>query len=174
MVYLFLAFSLLMFTGCEQKPQVRHYTQVTVEAPDASVPSKNNLTWKAPQGWVEEPGKGLRLVTFHDAANPKDIDVSIVPLGGSMAGGLEANLKRWLGQINVQVSDAQLQDLIRSSKDNVFDLSQLQKGLDPSSKSMMAAMISLPDTTVFVKMAGSIDAVTRHREKFKELVRSLR
>jgi len=205
MRYLFLIF-LMAVTGCEQKPQVRHYTEVVMEAPAAPVSdphvgmdmgqdphvgldmgkdphagldmsaamgTSGTVAWNAPQGWAEEAGQGLRLATFHDAANPKDIDVSIVPLGGSISGGVESNLKRWLGQINVQVPDAQLRSFIQSSPDNVFDFTQLQKGQDPSVKSMAVAIVPLQEMTVFVKMAGSIEAVSRNKGKFMDLVRSV-
>lgn len=195
MRYLFLIF-LMAVTGCEQKPQARHYTEVVMEAPAApvsdphagmdmgkdphagldmsSMATDGAVAWNAPQGWAEEAGQGLRLATFHDAANPKDIDVSIVPLGGSISGGVESNLKRWLGQINVQVPDEQLRSFIQSSPDNVFDFTQLQKGQDPSVKSMAVAIVPLQEMTVFVKMAGSIEAVSRNKEKFMELVKSVR
>lgn len=212
MNYLFILFLSIAVIGCEQKSQVRHYTEVAVEAPtmlsgqapstvssmdphagldmgqdphagldmssapmmtEANTGTQNGLAWTAPEDWVEEPGKGLRLASFHDAARIKDIDVSIVPLGGSMAGGLESNLKRWLGQINVQVSQAQLQSFIKSSQDNVFDFSQLQKGQNPTTKSMMAVVISLPEITIFVKMTGSIEAISRNKAKFMTLVKSV-
>lgn len=201
MNYLFLCIALVVFAGCDQKQQVRQYKEVVTEAPvnapfmngqggmdttqdphaglDMSsmpVPSADNqpsVAWTVPQGWSEEPAKGLRLATFHDATNPQDIDVSIVPLGGSLAGGLKPNLKRWLGQIKVQVSDEQLESFMQSSTNNIFDFSQLQKGQDPSTKSMMVAILTLPDQTIFIKMAGSIDAINRQKDKFLELVKSV-
>lgn len=203
MNYIFILIFLVLVVGCEQKTRVRHYTEVVVEAPTASdmnphagmgigenphagldissapmmaaanAGTESNLTWNTPEGWVEEPAKGLRLASFHDRANPKDIDVSIVPLGGSLAGGLESNLKRWLGQINVQVSDEQLKSFMQSSKDNVFDFSQLQKGQKPATKSMMVSIISLLDRTVFLKMAGSIEAIGRNKFKFMDLAKTI-
>ena len=186
---LFFLISLIIVTGCEQKSQARHYTEVAIETPTAAVPftdphagldissatmaTDNTVAWNAPQGWVEESGKGLRLATFHDTTKPQDVDVSIVPLGGSMAGGLESNLKRWLGQINVQVPDAQLQFFMQSSRDNIFDFSQLQKDQSPSVKSMMVSIISLQDKTVFIKMTGSIEAINRHKKEFMDLVKSV-
>ena len=135
--------------------------------------SKNRFAWTVPQGWSEEPGQGMRVATFHSDSNPKAVDVSIVALGG-MAGGLEANLKRWLGQIGVSVPDDQLQKFIKSSQDNIFDFTQLQKGSDATSKSMIAAVLLIDqNTTVFVKMAGSIQDVTQEKENFIKLVQSV-
>ncbi len=139
----------------------------------ANAGSKNKLAWNVPQGWVEEAGKGMRVATFHTANDPQEIDVSIVSLGG-MAGGLESNLKRWMAQINVQASDDQLQEFIRSTKDNIFDFTKLQKGQTPAAKSMIAAILNLGDATVFVKMTGTIEAVTKHKSGLTALAGSVR
>ncbi len=201
MIYLCILFSLMILTGCEQKSQVRHYTEVVVEAPKAQMPPmmaaaetqdphagldmsaapmmptvnnelKDKLSWSLPKGWMEEPGNGMRLVSFHLKDDPKAIDVSVVSLGG-MAGGLPANLKRWLGQISVDVSDEQLQSFIQDSPDNIFDFTKMQQGADPSSKSMIAAMLTIGDATVFVKMSGTIESVNQHKRSFLALVKSV-
>ncbi len=209
MNYFFLLLCFTLFIGCQQKPQVHHYTEVSVDSPSTNMSSsmgqdphaglnrpaamgqdphagldmsammgsaneetKNMFAWKTPEGWMEMPGNGMRIATFHLADKPQDIDISIVSMGG-MAGGLESNIKRWLGQINVQISDDQLKSFIQSSQGNVFNFSQLQKGQAASSKSMIAAMLSLKDMTVFVKMAGSIEAVNANKEKFMGLAQSV-
>ena len=134
--------------------------------------NKAKLAWSVPQGWTEEPGKGMRVATFHTANNPQEIDVSIVSLGG-MAGGLESNIKRWMGQIGVQASDEQFQKFIQAAKDNIFDFTWIQKGQPPATKSMVAAILTLGDSTVFVKMTGSIDAVTKHKNELVALAGSV-
>ena len=133
---------------------------------------KAKLAWSVPQGWTEEPGKGMRVATFHATNNPQEIDVSIVSLGG-MAGGLESNIKRWMGQIGVQASDEQFQKFIQAAKDNIFDFTWIQKGQPPATKSMVAAILTLGDSTVFVKMTGSIDAVTKHKNELVALAGSV-
>src|ERR1039457_6941126 len=74
----------------------------------------NMFTWVAPQGWKQEAGSGMRLATFHLLSDAKAIDCSIVSMGG-MAGGLEANLRRWMGQIGVQAAPDELSHLISSA-----------------------------------------------------------
>jgi hypothetical protein len=198
MIYLILLISVTFFSSCDQKPQVRQYTEVVAEFPKAAVPAdmisdphegmgesmpdtlmatanvdiQNKLSWKVPEGWVEQPGNSMRLASFHLASDPKEIDVSIVSLGG-MAGGLEANLKRWMGQIQIQVSDETLQAFIKSSEKNIFDLSELQPIDNLAAPSMIAAMIDAGDTTVFVKMTGTIEAVSKHKDAFVVLVESV-
>ena len=146
MIFILCIFA-LFFSSCEQKPQVRHYTEIIVEAPqvntpslpDASVPvdthvGSNMFTWVVPQGWKEEAAGGMRLATFHLIADPNAFDCDIVALAGP-AGGLEANLERWLGQLGISASDDHLHALTDSvqilrTKDGleikVFDFTALQ------------------------------------------------
>jgi hypothetical protein len=143
----------------------------------------NTLAWDIPAGWQEEPGSGMRVATFKLAQNPDEIDVSIVSLGG-IAGGLEANLARWATQINLKLAaDDDLPKLISGattlttrdgSKAQIFDFTQLQQGQDPSTKSTIAAILELDDTTVFVKMTGTIQAVLKNKEAFQQLTQSVR
>ena len=65
----------------------------------AASAQKPPLAWDLPEGWTETPGNGMRLVTFH-STDKDPVECTIVSLGG-MAGGLESNIVRWMGQINI-------------------------------------------------------------------------
>lgn len=161
-------------------------SEMAVPSPEAI--SKQNVMsgpgWDVPQGWQEFPGGGMRLVTFKREDDPDAIDVSIVSLGGA-AGGLEANLARWALQIGVdftanqQKADAWIKGaVVLKTKDNldarIFDYTQLQKDVDPASKSMVASLIETGDAIVFVKMTGTIKSVKENMEAFQALTRSVR
>jgi hypothetical protein len=62
---------------------------------------------------------------------------------------------------------------MRSATDNIFDFTKIQQGNEPSSKSMVVAMINVGDATVFIKMSGTIDTVSRHKQDFISLVKSV-
>jgi len=143
--------------------------------------SQNILAWVSPEGWREEAGKHMRMASFHPTADPKAIDCYIIALAGP-AGGLEANLERWLDQLGLQASNDNVKQLFASSqilktKDGleikVFDFTTLQTKGSPSNKSMMAAMIELDKTTVFVKMTGSIGSVNQNKDNFLKLLGSI-
>lgn len=203
----FFVFSLccVAFIGCDQKPAERHYAEVVIEAPmpnpsammgdphaglgldipmvNATTRVQSDLTWDVPSGWQEVAGSGMRIATFKRADNPDAIDVSIVTLSGP-AGGLEANLTRWAGQISLDLTaNDGLSNLIDSAQVlktqsglelKIFDFTQLQKGLDQSEKSTVAAMVEINGSTVFVKMTGTVKTVTDNLESFKTLSRSVR
>ncbi len=200
--YLLILF--FIFCGCEQKPQVRHYTEMMIEVaplprmtadPHAGIdmematpmPTANDavgskIAWDVPAGWQQEAGNSMRLATFHLASDPKAFDCSIVSLGG-MAGGIEANLSRWMKQINLETSEEEFSQFLRSAQAlktktgkaiALYDFTHLQKDADGKMPSILAAVLYLGDATVFVKLSGSIDALKTNRQQFIKLTESVR
>ena len=188
--------------GCGQKSQERHYEEIVISAPasqmpmmdrdphagmgldismaSSAVPSDSGLAWDVPSDWKEIPGGGMRIVTFKQADDPDEIDVSIVSLGG-MAGGVEANLSRWAKQIELDIDPQQLEQWIAAAPGiktkagvggTLFDFTKFQQ--DRSAKSMIAAMIEIDGATVFVKMTGTVEAVLANQTSFKQLTQSVR
>jgi len=136
--------------------------------------------WTAPEGWEEKPAGGMRLASFVSKDDPASIDCSIVTLGAG-AGGLEANIVRWLGQIHITLPEDQIknfinkQDKLRTAGAGealMLDFTQLQKNsVEPS---MIAAIIDTPDQRIFVKMTGSRAEMLKNLKPFQSLVKSIR
>lgn len=57
------------------------------------------LTWKAPKGWTEERGAGLRAVTFR-FTGPPELEIKVFAFG-RQAGTVLDNVNRWREQLNV-------------------------------------------------------------------------
>ncbi|MDE2008674.1 MAG: hypothetical protein KGJ09_01190 [Candidatus Omnitrophica bacterium] len=136
-------------------------------------------TWIIPQGWKQGPAKMMRLVSFYKEGAPDAFDCYIVALPGT-AGGQEANLKRWMGQVDIDPSDANYQKLLDNARTiqtqgglqaRFYDLTLLQQ--EASDKSMIAAIIATGDTTIFVKMTGTRAHVKQNQKGFLELLKSL-
>lgn len=186
----------ILFSGCQQKLQETHYKEIVLQAPQANTPNipqssqanptsapagGNMFTWAAPQGWKEEPGEGMRLATFHLLSDAKAIDCSIVSLGGT-AGGLELNLRRWMGQIGLQATPDKLGGLISSApstkiktgqEGKIFDFTAVQSGPKLTDKSMIVVMVTMDEATLFVKMAGTVDTIGKNKDDFFKLVGSI-
>lgn len=139
----------------------------------ASEDSQSNLTWNLPKGWKQSPASKMRLATLRLASDPTAIDCSIISLPGG-AGGLEPNLRRWMGQIGLDVPEDQFTAFMANAKDKVFDFSLLQKGADQSQKSMIAAMLTIDSNTIFVKMTGTVGSVSKNKKEFSSLIKSVR
>ena len=139
----------------------------------ATTNESGGLVWETPSGWVQKPASSMRLATFQLADDPAAIDVSIVSLPGN-AGGVEANIKRWMGQIGLSVPEDEFKQFLSAALNHTFDFTQLQKSADPVTESMIAAMINVDGSTVFIKMKGSIAALSKNKSAFLGLVKSIR
>jgi hypothetical protein len=136
------------------------------------------LTWKTPEGWVEEKGSGIRLATFKTIGeNP--IECSIISLSG-VAGGLDANITRWLGQIGINdISKEEREKILNQFlvieavdklKFMVIDLTGFSAS--PDAPAIFGAVLQDLEKTIFVKMTGSKEALLSQRKNFESLCRS--
>ncbi len=195
---------LALAAGCgEREPALRQYQEIVVEAPTrqervadvaamaqqmppagggmAGTPVATGsaaLTWTTPDGWTEQPGQAMRMATF--LVGPDRKECTIVSFPGDV-GGIEANLRRWIGQLQATVADDALAKFARAPETFqsegglgclVYDFS----GLLPagSAQSMLAAIVPMDGQTVFVKLMGPRDLLAAERERFLSLCRSLK
>jgi hypothetical protein len=181
--------ALLVAAGClaagcrERAPELRQYREVAVEPPTrqervadvaamarqmppaggdmASTPVATGsvaLKWTVPEGWVEQPGQAMRMATF--LVGPDRRECTIVSFPGDV-GGIEANLRRWIGQLEATVADEALAKFARAPETFqsegglgclVYDFSSLLPA--GSAQSMLAAIVPMDGQTVFVKLMG--------------------
>jgi len=190
-----------LLASCRQEGDVRRYREVlsrAAERPslgampdddihrgargsasvvDLPVSSSGGLVWSTPPGWVEESGKGMRLVTLR----PQDAegDCTIVVLGGA-AGGTVANISRWLGQLNISLSeqeqarfvgDAAAFETSSGLPGRLYDFTELVTGDEKSA--MLAVVVKIGQQTAFVKYTAARGVLIKYREAFLSLCRSL-
>lgn len=150
------------------------------KALDASV-AKAPLSWRTPEGWSEEKGSSMRVVTFRTKDDTGGIECSIVTLGGQ-AGGVQSNVVRWMKQINLDVPPTgQLREFLSRQEtlkaEGGFNLKMIDMTefvQEASFPSMIAAIAELQDMTIFVKMTGAKESLIENRDKFKSLCQSLK
>ena len=86
-----------------------------LEEPKASHPQTLPLLWHLPKGWREKPAGGMRLATITNPQSPS-LDISIVSLSG-VAGGISANLNRWMKQIDLpELDERELDEFLKKQK----------------------------------------------------------
>lgn len=138
------------------------------------------LKWTTPTGWKAQPGSSMRLGSFGIEQHSRTGLCTIVKLGGA-AGGVEANVKRWIGQIGLEVPPqeefAEFMDRQTEFKSEgglecvLVDLTTLGTQ-GPEQASLLGAVFALGDMTVFVKFAGPVALLQEERASFTGLCRS--
>jgi hypothetical protein len=155
---------------------------MTLSQPIMNSVAPTPLSWSTPSGWNEIKGDGMRLVTFTTLDKEFPIETSIVSLAGP-AGGISANITRWLKQLNLpDPSGQELDDFMnRQEKIKILsgltaqlvDFTQWQKDAPPQTSSMMAAIIEQENSRIFVKMTGAKSGILQNTDSFKSLIQSL-
>ena len=175
-------------------PPVRHYTEVS--EPPAGTPmgrmgplparpaaaAASPMEWDTPGTWREEAGTGMRLASFAVGGPDQPAEVSLTALSGA-AGGVEANVRRWLDQLGAPPeSDASLTDFLSTAGQTfetpggetatLVDFTSL--AAEDTAASMLAAIIPLTGKTVFVKMTGPAAVLREERARMRAFAESIR
>ena len=169
------AIFLLLSLGCnDRNGQLRRYRETVIQ-PAAPTPS-TRLAWNTPDGWIEQPATEMRLATFKvDSA-----ECTIITFPGNV-GGSEANVRRWLGQLQIQPPETDFQKFMSDAptfqteggfQGTFFDFESLIAS--NATTSMLATIIPMDGQMIFIKLMGDKTVVADNREKFKALNQSLR
>lgn len=163
----------LIFTACNRDPEPRRYREIVLKGgnPNLQRGPLGRFAWTLPAGWTVQPeGDPMRLTGFwapdpeltrKGETDPKPVDVSIVQLAGD-AGGLEANVTRWLGQVALPptlakqaIADAKPIRTATGQTGILVDFTPYLSEDITQSKSIIGAILDGGDNTVFVKAMGA-------------------
>ena len=178
--------ALASLVGCDREVSVRTYREVTV-APSpvgalfdstggqtGGAPASESWRWVAPAGWNELPGDGLRLARF---GLPGGGESTVVVLAGD-AGGVEANVRRWLTQLGLDLPPERVRALVgdaapvRADLDfTLFDFTSLVSGRDATA--FLTAIAPVGGQTMFVKAEAPAHVLIEQRSAFVDLLSSL-
>jgi len=162
----------------------------TAEPPAARVSGRvvPAITYTPPAGWTDRGRSGMRLATllFDDPLGTQEVTII------RAAGSPEANVARWLGQIDPAASaaakaartsaalDAAERVPVGDSEGLIVLLeaaaqADAKQAATESADAILAGMIPLDGSSaVFVKFQGPAAAARRARESFTRLVSSIR
>ena len=188
-------FSLLILaSGCTGDPEPRRYSEIDPPSREGETrllqrDAKAPMTWTLPEGWSEQPeGDPMRLTGFwapdpayatRGETDPKPVDVSLVQLAGD-AGGLEANVTRWLGQVKIPpsyasqaIAEATPVRLASGEEGIIVDFTGFLSGDLTQSQSIVGAIVTAGETTVFVKAIGPRESVMNIKSQLVAFCRGL-
>lgn len=178
--------TLFVFYYCNNKKKVRSYNENVSTSLNNNVSERITeqkllyLKWKTPEGWTQKNGSGIRLATFLIKSNKDSVTCTIVALNGD-GGGLRPNIKRWLGQLKINMnSEEELNRYISKQKKfktsgNIpalfIDFTTLTS--KKSDTSMFVTILNLEDKTIFIKLKENKFVLNKNRDKFISLCKSL-
>jgi len=136
------------------------------------------VTWKTPEGWSETPPSAIRVGSFRiTGKDGKQADVSVIPLGG-VAGGIEANVNRWRGQVGQEPLPAEEIEKLAQAVEvdglqaRMFEVS----GTNPGSgepAGILAAVAPRTDAVWFFKMTGDPGVIADQKPAFVDFLKSV-
>jgi len=191
----FIILSLGLVTGCKDSREVRQYTDVrtpieskkkkpagpsSLNVPPGTLPAvAADLAWDLPEGWTEQAGSGMRMATLYAGEGDGKIETSLIAFEDR--GGVQTNLERWLGQLNITLAGDRLGKFVEAlpvlESDHEFagQFADLTGFTEAGAQSMLAGIIKLPDgRTLYIKATGEHAALIAARPAFLSFCQSIR
>jgi hypothetical protein len=150
------------------------------ETPPEAPKDDSRLAWDAPPEWEIRKGHEMREVTFAPRGS-EGVECYVTILSGG-AGGLEANLTRWSGQMGqpplVEAEIAALETVRVLGRDaKLIDVTGAytdMQGNKFENAGLLGLVCPVEGALVTVKMTGPKDVVAREKDRFLTFCRSLR
>jgi hypothetical protein len=139
-----------------------------VQAPSAPSPP----VWEIPGHWVPGQQSSMRLASYKvNDGEGNELDFSVTSFPGDV-GGLLANVNRWLGQIDVQPTDAEgLKQFVRPI--TIDGMSAQLVEASSADKALYAAILMKDNRSWFFKLTGSKTLAQREKENFQSFLESV-
>jgi hypothetical protein len=149
------------------------------------------INWKAPTSWKAQAQRPMRAATYtvpKAAGDPEDGECAVFYFGPGQGGGVDANIKRWIGQFDAPAGGP-ADKLAKTSKSTVNGLPVTRIDLTgtykPSAGPMMqasgskpgyrllGAIVEGPEGGVFFKFTGPAKTVAAQQAVFETLLKSV-
>lgn len=168
--------------GCSDGKTVVEYsvpkteTEAPAEDPASETgPEEAAIAWDAPEGWRETKGSQMRMASFSVSTDAGEVDISLVRLGGA-AGGMLANVNRWLGQIAMRpIESEELAGLLDERRTEQGDRYFLVELNNPDiERSIYGGIYQRRGYTLFAKLVARTPAAQQAADDFAAFCDSVR
>jgi hypothetical protein len=152
------------------------------------------LSWDDPPGWRrEQPSSQMRRAQYkvqHVGADAADAELTVITFGGGQGGGDEANIQRWLGQLEQpdgrptsevaqrrSLTAAGLNVLVVEAPGRIRGGMAMPGAAPPPAFDrgrLLAAIVQTPNGPWFFKLTGGDETVSGARAAFDAMLRSIR
>lgn len=176
---IFLLFILLIISACAAPPREVAPTQ------NSSSPVK----WTPPAGWQTGPEKTMRAATYLIPAAGGDSEGAECAVFKDIGGGVDANIKRWIGQFNQpDGSSSEAQAKRNKETINGFPVTTVdlvgtfagggmamgQPATKKANYRLLGAIVETPQGEIFFKLTGPVKTMAAAQSEFQSLLKSLK
>lgn len=156
----------------------------------AAAESAGGLKWTAPGGWKSQGARPMRAATYAaPAASPdkEDGECAVFYFGPGQGGGVQDNLKRWIGQFE-QPGGGSSDKAAKTGKQTIngltvttIDLTGTYLAGGPMAAAkvpktgyrLLGAIVEGPQGAVFFKFTGPAKTVAAHQAGFQALMKTV-
>lgn len=172
-IFIYFLLFLLTATSCDDRSNVKVYK---VEKNK----SKYYLDWVLPKHWyIQEDKKNTATFFFApELSDNLDKEISIAQgnitiLEGS-GGSLIPNINRWRGQIGLKsITGTDVKKITNTGKSPLGEFNWFEISNKKNNLSMITAIISLKNKTIFIKLLGDHNTIISNKDSFFEFVKSI-
>lgn len=152
----------------------------------SAAPAAGSITWDLPEGWQQEtPATQMRMAQASIPGEGGPAELAVFFFGPGGGGGTEANIQRWIGQMDVAPGSEPSRDSFEL--DNGYQVTWVEvagtlkpsmMGTGPSEPQpdslLLGAVVEGPGGPWFFKATGPQSTLAAEREDFREMLRSIR
>jgi hypothetical protein len=193
---LLLAMTLTLLNACssEKKQQAASDPKdgITIEATTSGQKAESGsaagIDWKIPKGWVKGPDKAMRAATYLVGSDAAQAECAVFYFGAGQGGDVEANIARWISQVNQpDGSDSKTIAVRGEVKSVCCKITTIEVGgtyLASSGPMMQSAtekpgyvllggIAPAPQGNVFFKMTGPKETIGKVKAEFLQMLESV-
>ena len=161
----------------KEKPSAQAMPAGHPDMSGGAAAAEPKLSWKTPEGWNEVPPGEMRKASFNvKGKDGKQADVSVIPLSGT-AGGDEANVNRWRGQVALpSLPTDELKKTAEAVKiadqaGDLYDVSGTNTSSGEATR-ILGVILHHEGRAWFFKMTGDEQLVAQQKPAFIEFLKS--
>jgi hypothetical protein len=158
----------------------------------AQAQEAGGLSWSAPKEWEAQGAKAMRVATYKIPAAKGDAEpgeLAIFYFGQGQGGGVDANVKRWVGQFQKPDGSPISEKEAKTKKDTLnglpvttVDVKGTYAGggpmMGPSSPKpgfrLLGAIVEGPEGAIFFKLTGPEKTVAAADKSFRKMLETVK
>jgi hypothetical protein len=144
------------------------------------------IQWTPPSNWKAQPDRPMRAATYvvpAAAGDSEDGECAVFYFGQGQGGGVEDNIKRWIGQFEGGAAAKPAQTTINGLKVTTIEHAGVYlAGGGPMSQTksrkpgyrILGAIVEAPQGNVFFKLTGPAKTVQAAKPSFDKMMQSVK